>query len=164
MYKKHTIKTRTDLYREIEAGPINNERKMMLKLLKYCVNYLDNNRVYFYQDFIISLKNFGLKNNDINNFILDFHKYINKQNQNEDISSINWINRRCIIKSNFNEKNLIINCLVHKYPNEILYFIHYFIQEKYPNLLKVEIFFQEFQNKIDQLLCSAINIESTKEI
>lgn len=158
IYRNHRMNSRKELIEEIQRAPVNKERSFMIKMLKNCVDYLDQYGIYEYQNLIIPLKNFGFKTNDIRDYIIGFQTYINSQNQFDDPRSLNWINKRCIHKSNLLEKNLIINRLAYQYPNEILYYTNQCVRVKFPIMINIEIIFQEFQKLVDQLHSSAINI------
>lgn len=164
IYKNHRLNTRDQIYNEIKNTHLNKERSMTVKKLSNCVKYFDQQGIYNYQNFIETLKKIGFRAADIKNCIVEFLVYIKSQKNNDDDCILDWINYRFISKSNSNEKNLILNFLAHKYPNDLLYFTQKFIQNKFPILTYVDIFFNEFQEKIQKLHSSSINIESKNGI
>lgn len=163
VYKNHKVSNREEFYNEMKSPPLNKERSMMLNSMKQCLGSLDKSGIYQYQNFTDSFQKFGFKSRDVSNYILEFHSYIKSNNLNVDVTAINWIKNRCIRKSNSSEKNLIVNLLAHLYPNELLYFTHNYIKKLFPIMARIEIFFNEFREKIDQLNSSALNVEIEKD-
>lgn len=149
IYNTHRSFTREQFTKEIQGTPINKERSIVIKYISRLVKGLDNLSITEYLNFTDTLKKIGFKSVDIQNYIIGFHQFINNSMK---INDSFWLNNRFIQKSNLNEKNLIINYMAAKYPNELLYFTKQYIETNFSIMMKVDIFFKEFQDKIQKLV------------
>lgn len=162
-YKNHRINIRQQIFYDSEQTiQMSRDRLYMIKMLKPCFEYFDNHEIIMYQNLSDTLKKFGFRTDNIKNFILGFQDFINSHYLERNISPINWIVSRTVKKANFEEKNIILNRLAIEYPNELFYYTQKYIQQYYPALVNIEIFFKEIQDKIEKIHTNT-DIVITKE-
>lgn len=154
-YNNYRFNTRIEAFAELHRGPPNKDRMYMHQMLKPVVEYLERCGVSEYQDFVTIFKEHNFKMNDIKNFIAGFKKFINSQNDNLNINKIDWIKDRELSKSNFGEKNLLLNKLAFQYQKEILIYTRQLIQNQDTNIINKEIFIPKFEKQIQQLTQSS---------
>ncbi len=150
-YKNYRFYTIKEANAEMNRGPPNKERTIMHHMLNPIVEFINKSGVKEYQDFIMIFKDSRFRMRDVQNFIFEFRDWINSQNK-----QIKWISNRGLSKSNFGEKNLILNRLAIEYPNELMIFVRSYMQNCSPEILKCESFVQDFQKKIQLLLNNII--------
>lgn len=153
-YESHMFKSQHDLMLEFQKDGGTKDRKNMGKMMKPALNYLDQNGITKQQNFYQNLHTFGLKANDINEMIYEFkdsiNSYMQKLNYDEKII-IDWIKKRELKKSNFCEKNIVMNRLAAEYPQEFIVFINNYLLRKYPCKSDVGILVDEISIKIHKL-------------
>lgn len=147
-YQSHIYKTRDEFVMEFQKENISKDRFYMAEMIKPIILFLDHFGICNYQNFYQLLHSYNFKSNDINEMIEEFRDYINTYKVN---CQIEWIKKRELKKSNYGEKNIILNRLAIEYPNEIIDFILYFASKKLKNCSNIEILVNEFRSKINTL-------------
>lgn len=162
-YKCHRINIRQQIIYD-NKQEMSRDRLYMIKMLKPCFEYFDQHEITNYQNLSETLKKFGFRTDNIKNLILGFQVFINAHYLERNISPIDWIVSRTVKKANFEEKNIIMNRLAFEYPTELFYYTQKYIQQHYPALMNIEIFFNEIQDKIEKIHSNTdVNIVITKE-
>lgn len=155
IYQSHKLKTPEDAFAEIENSSYSKDRTYMMTMIKPNVEYLKQNGISEYQNFIEVMKKNGFKTDDMKNFILDFQYFINSFDDQQNIQKIDWIRPRELSKANFGEKNLLLNRLSYEYPNQMRYFAQQYVVLKYQNMKNPNAFLIEFHFAIQNLLNSS---------
>lgn len=155
-YQSHTFKTRNELLTEFQKGYVKKDRFYMAEMMKPIIIYLDKFGVKNYQDFYHLMHNYGFRSNDFTDMITEFKDFINSINTN---SKIEWIKKRELKKSNYCEKNIILNRLVVEYQHEMIEFFKIYAFKKMNGSINAELLLNDFKAKI-----SEINNQITKQI
>lgn len=148
-YQSYKFKNRNELQEVFQKSYQTLDRHYQLKMMNPIVQYLDQNGIHEYEDFILLLKNNGFRSCDIHKLIDDFQVYINASKSIN--NKINWIKHRELQKSNAGEKNIILNRLAIEFPNEILFFTNDYLIRNFPSKTNKNTFIQEFRSKIEHL-------------
>ena len=159
-YQSHRTCSRNHICMEIQQGTYNKDRYYMLRMLRQCVEYLDQYHIYEYQNFSDEFKNAGFKTDNIKDYITEFKDFINSQSQNskDKIPDLKWINKRSVTKANYVEKNIVLNRLAHEYSDRFLFFTRIFVQKHFQGT-NYELFYREIKKKADHLHNIITNIQ-----
>ena len=107
----------------------------MNEQMKKHIEYFEFHKVYELQSFIKSLHSYGCRSIDQRVIIEEFLKFMKERN-NIDIF---LLKKREMIKANAGERNILINVLAYKYPNEFLSYLRYYIYQNFPQKNKEKI-------------------------
>lgn len=156
-YQSHKIKSREEAIIEINKDPCSKDRFYIQIVLNCTKEYLDKNSIFEYQDFIQSFQRFGLKNKDIIKFIIEFVRYYNSLPKIGNDNKIIWIKQRECRQSNFGEKNMIINRIVHQYEDETKDYIVQFAKQNFTDAQEQQDFTNDLMNKIELIKNQSLN-------
>ncbi|KAK8876064.1 hypothetical protein M9Y10_006248 [Tritrichomonas musculus] len=159
-YKSYKLSNSFESFNSLPHDPLNLDRHYMAQFLSPIIHYLYVNGILHYQDFAQLFKKYKLKSKEITKFIKYFESFINSQTSQKRIS---WLRDRELIKSNFSEKNIIFNRLVHEYHDEILRYLSYFFTTYYPNMYNFQMFKDEFEKKAEEVFKQS-DLAKTTEI
>lgn len=149
-YRSYKLPNNFESFNDLSSKEAANmDRRYMNKFIKPIVDYLCGENILEYQNFTELFKKYKLKSEDIIKFINSFEYFINSQRNQK---KINWLKVREIRKSNFCEKNIIINRLVHEYHDDIYLFISNHFQLNYPNMQNFQKFKEDFEKKVEDLI------------
>lgn len=147
--KHHPLMTREEV-----IAKINNKRNLpdanyISNLLNAAINYLDDKKVFKYEDFASVLKkNSGLNMTQIFQLIIDFKTKIKEEFKHLNYN-VDWINKRSLSKSDFSDKNIILNCLALEFPNHFFDFLINYLPTI--NNLNNDYAISQYKNKIQSI-------------
>ena len=159
-YKSHKFENSLLANFVVDNGTANLDRFYMNQLIKPCVDYLNQNGIKNLQDFTRLFKKYKLKSDDIIKFIKNFQIYIKTRIPN---TEFNWIRSRELIKSNFDEKNIIINRFALEYYDFFILFVSSYFSYNYPNMNKITEFVDQIKYKTNELIKEKENNQNQNE-
>lgn len=146
-YQSHKFNNRCEYIIDFQKEASTKDRFYMGKMITPTITALDNSGVTNYQNFYQLFKRIGIKSKEIIVIINEFKDYINSFEQNQ---KINWIKPRELNKSNYGEKNIILNRLALEYPRELINFIYSYLSRFNPCLTN-GIFIHELKILVDEI-------------
>ncbi|KAK8842014.1 hypothetical protein M9Y10_026229 [Tritrichomonas musculus] len=149
-YNSHKIGFGGGVIEEYHNYPSLKDRVYMFDQFKPHLDYLIKNNIKEFQDFIQFFRNKGLKAKDFVKMIKSFQKYINTKHQDQ-FHPIYFLKPRELEKSNFGEKNIIINRIAHEYFEDFPIFLQHFLHKKYQTIPNHENIIQDVKDKIKKL-------------
>ena len=87
----------------------------------------------------------------IKNLILEFKDYMIKQKDEfgNSIAKMDWLKKRSLSKTNFSQKNIILNRLAFEFIDYLITFLFDFLQKN--KIIANQIIIEQFKNKIQNL-------------
>ena len=150
-FKHYPSNSREEFMSLLSDETNKKDAKYVIALIVNNINYLDAHNIFNYENFVIILKNYGLNAIMIKNLILEFKDYMIKQKDEfgNSIAKMDWLKKRSLSKTNFSQKNIILNRLAFEFIDYLITFLFDFLQKN--KIIANQIIIEQFKNKIQNL-------------